>query len=181
MTKILALSSSNSQHSINQNLVRYVAEKIVRTKVNVISLTDYELPIYSEDLEKKEGFPLALQMLKNVIDDHQAIILSVNEHNRGPSAFFKNAMDWLSRMDPHFLNGKKILVMSVSTGANAAKFSRDYTANLLLPKFGAEVLDSFGFPSFNENFNIETNEITNELIFLGLTEVVGNFEQQIGN
>lgn len=179
MKKILAFSSSNSTNSINHALVSYVAGTILNHQVNIIRLSDYEVPLFSEDLEKESGYPLPLQMLKNVFDIHDAIIISVNEHNRGPSAFFKNIMDWLSRMDRNFLTGKKALVMSASTGANAARASLAYTKDTLFPRFGAEVLESFGFPSFHENFNLETNKITDELLYLGLTEVVQNFEQQL--
>ncbi|HET8838373.1 MAG TPA: NAD(P)H-dependent oxidoreductase [Flavobacteriaceae bacterium] len=179
MKKILAFSSSNSKNSINHHLVSYVAGTILNHEVNVIRLIDYDLPMFSEDLEKEKGYPLNLQMLKNVIDAHDAIIISVNEHNRGPSAFFKNIMDWLSRMDRYFLKEKKALVMSASTGANAARASLAYTKDTLFPRFGAEVLESFGFPSFNENFDLEANKITDELLYLGLTEVVHNFEQQL--
>lgn len=179
MKKILAFSSSNSKNSINQILVEYVAEQIMEQDVDVIKLTDYELPLFSVDLEAEIEYPVALRMLYNVLSNYDTLIISVNEHNRGPSAFFKNTIDWLSRLDIEFFKNKKVLVMSTSTGANGAKASLDYTKNVLIPRFGGEVLESFSFPSFNENFDLQTKKITDDVLFIGLTEVVGNFERQL--
>lgn len=69
--------------------------------------------------------------------------------------------------------------MSTSTGLNAAKASLDYTKDVLLPRFGGEIIESFSFPSFQDNFDEETNTIKEEVLYMGLTEVVENFEQQI--
>lgn len=179
MKKILAFASSNSTNSINHTLVNYVAENIIRQEVDVIRLTDYELPLFSVDLETQEGYPLALRMLLNVIASYDVLVIAVNEHNRGPSAFFKNTIDWLSRIDSKFLKDKKVLVMSTSPGANAAKASLEYTRDVVVPRFGGEVLESFGFPLFEENFDVEANKITNDILFMGLTEVVENFERQL--
>lgn len=179
MKKILAFASSNSKNSINQKLLEYVAENIMEQDVDVIKLTDYPLPLFSVDLEAEEGYPVALRMLLNVISSYDVLVISVNEHNRGPSAFFKNTVDWLSRLDIKFLKDKKVMVMSTSTGANAAVASLEYTKNVLVPRFGGEVLESFGFPLFDENFDVEANKITDDLLFMGLTEVVQNFEHQL--
>lgn len=179
MKKILAFASSNSKNSINHKLVEYVAEHIMEHDVDVIKLTDYPLPLFSVDLESEGYYPVELRMLYNVISNYDVLVISVNEHNRGPSAFFKNTIDWLSRLDIKFLKDKKVMVMSTSTGANAAKASLEYTKNVLVPRFGGEVLESFGFPIFNENFDVQTNKITDEILFMGLTEVVQNFERQL--
>lgn len=180
MKNILAFSSSNSKNSINRKLLTYVCENMMENKVDIIRLTDYELPLFSVDLEKEiDDYPIELHKLKSEIDAHGALVIAVNEHNRGPSAFFKNTIDWLSRLDINFLKGKKIMVMSTSTGANGAKASLEYTKDVLVPRFGGELVEGFSFPSFNDNFDVETNKITNDVLFMGLTEVIGNFERQI--
>lgn len=179
MKKVLAFASSNSKNSINHKLVEYVAKNIMEHDVDVIKLTDYELPLFSVDLEAEDGYPVALRMLLNVISSYDVLVISVNEHNRGPSAFFKNTIDWLSRLDIKFLKDKKVMLMSTSTGAYGGKNSLDYTKNVLIPRFGGEVLENFSFPSFNENFDVEANKITDDLLFMGLTEVVEHFERQL--
>lgn len=181
MKKILAFSGSNSSTSINAKLLRHVVKKITSHEVTSIELSNYDIPIYSADIEKTAGMPSPSVQLKNLIDEHQALIISVNEHNSAPSAFFKNHIDWLSRVDANFLQGKKVLLMSTSPGKRGAKSSLEFVRDVLLPRFGAEVVESFSLPSFGENYDETSNELTNELYALGLTDVVTNFEQNLLN
>lgn len=67
MKKILCFAGSNSRHSINTILVNYVANKIIDHEVKIISLLDYELPMYSLDLENERSFSADLQVLRNII------------------------------------------------------------------------------------------------------------------
>lgn len=178
MKKILAFAGSNAMVSINQKLVDFAASQVVGCTVEVIKLTDYELPFYSEDLERERGYSVDLKMLYNKIKEADALIISVNEHNSSISSFFKNTLDWLSRLDRKFLDGKKILLMSTSSGKRGAASALEYTKNVL-PRFGGEVVESFSFPSFSENFSEETQTISNELLSLGFTDIIQNFLHQI--
>ena len=116
--------------------------------------------------------------LKQEISEADALIISVNEHNGSWSAFFKNIIDWLSRLDRNFLEGKKILLMSTSPGKRGGLSALEY-AKSVLPRFGAEIVESFSFPSFYENFSEETNSINDETLLLGLNEVLSTFAHQI--
>jgi len=178
MKKILALAGSNSKNSINHKLVNYVASRIESHEVKVIRLIDYQFPMYGIDLQNDRGIPTDIQVLKNIIAEHDALIISVSEHNGSISAYFKNIIDWLSRADLKFLEGKKVLLMSTSTGKRGGASSLAYFKDTL-PRFGAEVVESFSLPSFNENFNIEENKIVDEITLLGLNDVVSNFEQAL--
>lgn len=178
MKKILCFAGSNSSKSINHKLVTFAASQIVGQKVEIIKLTDYDLPLFSEDIEREKGYSVDLKMLYNKIREADALVISVNEHNRTVSAFFKNILDWLSRLDRNFLEGKKILLMSTSNGKLGAAASLEYT-KFVLPRFGGIVLESFSFPSFSENFSEETQSISNEVLLLGFTDVIQNFVHQI--
>ncbi|WP_405205845.1 NADPH-dependent FMN reductase [Aquimarina sp. LLG6339-5] len=178
MKNILAIAGSNSSTSINQKLVEYVAKEIVDHKIKVLKLANYSMPIYSEDEEKENGFPGMTLGLKQEISEADALIVSVNEHNGSWSAFFKNIIDWLSRLDRNFLEGKKILLMSTSPGQRGGLSSLEFAKNVL-PRFGGEIIESFSFPSFHANFSIENNEVTDETLLLGLKEVLSTFAHQI--
>lgn len=178
MIKILALAGSNSKNSINQQLIDYVLGYFPNQEVKKIALTDYELPIYGIDHENEKGYPVNAKILSNIIDEHDALIISVNQHNGTVSTVFKNAIDWLSRVNRHFLVGKKVLLMSTSTGPNGGAAALEYTKKII-PSFGAEIVDSFSFPSFKENFDSENQTIPDEILKLGLAEVVTNFEHQL--
>jgi len=114
MKKILAFSGSNSSTSINHKFVSFAASQIKNHDVNVIRLTDFELPMFTEDLEKEYGFSPNLRLLNQGIYNTDGVIISVNEYNSGVSGFFKNTTDWLSRIDIDFLKDKKVLLLSTS-------------------------------------------------------------------
>lgn len=178
MKKILCFAGSNSSKSLNHRLVSFAASQIVSENVEIIKLTDYDLPLFGEDIERERGYSVDLKMLYNKIKEADALVISVNEHNRMVSAYFKNTLDWLSRLDRNFLEGKKILLMSTSNGKRGAASALEYIKNVL-PRFGATIVESFSIPSFSENFSEETNSISNEVLMLGFTDVIQNFVHQL--
>jgi NAD(P)H-dependent FMN reductase len=181
MKKILAFAGSNSSTSINHKLVQFAASQINSHEVKIIKLRDYPLEIFSEDLEKESGYSVNLKLLLNEIEKADALIISVNEHNSGPSAFFKNVLDWMSRIKYKFLEDKKILLMSTSSGKGGAAKSLEYVKEAITHRYNGLIVESFSFPSFNDNFSEAENKITNELLALGFTDILQNFEHQIDN
>lgn len=177
MYKILAFAGSNSPTSINHQLVLNVSKRISEHEVEVLKLSNVEFPMFSIVTEKK-GTPGTVKWLYDHIQEVPALIISVNENNRNVSAFFKNILDWLSRIDRKFLEGKKILLMSTSPGSNGGAAALEY-AKMILTRFGGEVVESFSLPSFKENFDVESGKIVNEVFEMGVTEVVTSFTQQI--
>ena len=150
--KILAFAGSNSSTSINHQLVTYAASLLNGHETTVYKMTRYPFPMYSEDAEKNEGFSNSIVELVGDIKKVDALLISVNEHNGGLSAYTKNLLDWLSRFDRKFLDGKKAVLLSASPGKGGAKSALAQAAKTL-PYFGAEVVDTFSLPSFYQNFN----------------------------
>lgn len=151
MKTILAFAGSNSSTSINYELLKYTASQIKNFDVQLLKMSDMPFPMYSTDAEKNDGFKNSLIELHEDIKKAAGIIISVNEHNSNPSAYFKNLIDWLSRLDRKFLDNKKILLMSTSGGERGGLGALTIIKNLL-PRFGAEIVDTFTLPSFNANF-----------------------------
>lgn len=161
MSSILAFAGSNSSVSINYKLVHFTA-RLLNDDVRLLNLANYPFPIYSYDEELKNGFKNSLIEFSNDIKSAKALILSVNEHNSNPSAYFKNVIDWLSRVDKNFLSDTKILLMSTSNGKRGAMSALEVTEKLL-PRFGGEIIATFSLPSFSENFDEEKGIINSEL------------------
>ncbi|AVR47004.1 NADPH-dependent FMN reductase [Christiangramia fulva] len=176
MKKILSFAGSNSSTSINQQLLDNILDRIQGHEITRIKLTDYPLPLFGVDLERKQGFPENLKKIHQLIREHDALIIAVNEHNGGPSVFFKNTIDWLSRLQRDFLEDKKILLFSTSPGKRGARSSLEYTKNILT-RFGGEVIESFSLPSFKDNF--QDGKITNEVFDIGIDDVLTTFVHQI--
>ncbi|MUP46185.1 NAD(P)H-dependent oxidoreductase [Gramella sp. BOM4] len=176
MKKILAFAGSNSSVSINQQLLENILERIQGHQIHMIKLTEYPLPIYSRDIEVNEGIPENVKKLQEFIDAHDSLVIAVNEHNGAASAFFKNIIDWLSRNKRNFLEGKQILLVSTSPGKRGAKSSLEYTRHIFI-RFGGEVVESFSFPSFRDNF--ENGKVINEVLDMGIEDVLTTFAHQI--
>nr|WP_293295121.1 NAD(P)H-dependent oxidoreductase [Allomuricauda sp.] len=152
MAAILALAGSNSSTSINFKLVKHTVSLVQDSDIQVLNMAEHPFPMYSEDYEKENGFPKQIKELQTKIKNSEALILSVNEHNGNPSAFFKNVLDWLSRSDRGFLEGTKVFLMSTSGGKRGARGSIEVVGNML-PRFGAEITVTFSLPSFYDNFD----------------------------
>nr|WP_299385501.1 NAD(P)H-dependent oxidoreductase [Allomuricauda sp.] len=151
MAAILAFAGSNSSTSINFKLVKHTVSLIEGHQIQVLDMSGYPFPMYSEDEERQQGFSNSLVELKNDIAKSQGLVLAVNEHNSNPSAYFKNVVDWLSRLERKFLEDTKILLMSTSPGKRGGVGALEVMEKLL-PRFGAEVVSTFSLPAFGANF-----------------------------
>lgn len=152
MAKILAFAGSNSSTSINYQLVKHTTSLVENHEIRLLNMVNYPFPMYSPDLEKKEGYSNSLVELKNDIQKSDALFISVNEHNGMPSAYFKNVLDWLSRLERKFLLNKKVLLMSTSPGQRGGIGALEMI-EAVLPRFGGEVVATFSLPSFTANFD----------------------------
>lgn len=159
MKKIIAFSGSNSSQSINHDLITYVSSQL--EGVQVIRLTDFDVPMYGIDLEQSAGIPAGINKLMSLLMEADAVIVSTPEHNGLMPAFFKSILDWLSRTGVKYLAEKPTLVLSTSPGKGGGK-----NAALLVEKIlgyaGANIVGRFNLPRFGENFNRTTKEIVNK-------------------
>lgn len=162
MSYILGFAGSNSSTSINYKLVRYTATLCKDYEIRLTDMAHCPFPMYSEDYEKEHGFSNSLVEFKNDIQKADGIVLSVNEHNSYPSAYFKNLIDWLSRVDRDFIRDKKVLLMATSGGKRGAQGSLE-VAEKLLSRFGAVIVDTFSLPGFNDSFNMDKGILDAEL------------------
>jgi len=160
MKNILAFAGSNSSTSINFKFVSYVSSLIDDHQVELINLKDFDIPMYSADAEENHGIPESITKINEHIQNADALLISVNEHNGGLSAFFKNCMDWLSRNDRDFLKDKKLCILSTSPGRGGAQMANDYVVEIL-PRFGAEIVSNFSLASFGHHFS-EDKGITDD-------------------
>ncbi|WP_291965834.1 NADPH-dependent FMN reductase [Maribacter sp.] len=177
MSYILAFAGSNSSVSINYKLVKYTASLIKGQEVKLRDMSKYPFPMYSQDLENESRFSNSLVEFKNEITNAEGLIIAVNEHNSFPSAYFKNTLDWLSRLDVKFLSDKKILLMATSNGGRGAIGALEITEKLLA-RFQGTVVASFSLPKYGENFD-EVNGITNEELAKVHADKVASFVKAI--
>lgn len=163
---IKAFAGSNSSTSINKQLVTYASSLLNEHKIEILDLNDYSVPTFDIDIEKNEGFSNDVKAFYEKLVESDVILISLAEHNACFTAVFKSYMDWCSRIDYKFLEGKKIFAMSTSPGGYGGKNSLEIGSKLLT-KLGGTILIDFSLPKFNENFadgKIINEELNNELI-----------------
>jgi len=162
--KILAIPASNSQKSINKELINYAASLLSQHEVEVININDYEMPIYSIDLEQANGIPEAASRFFKAIQESDALLISYAEHNGNYTVAYKNLFDWTSRLDVKIYQGKPIIMLSASPGPGGAK-SVLALASESAHFFDGQVKAALSIPNFYDNFDQDKGEITNlELI-----------------
>jgi NAD(P)H-dependent FMN reductase len=176
--KILAFAGSTSSTSINRELVQFVLKDFQDEDVNFINLNDFNMPVFSVDLEKK-GFPDEAHRFLKAIEECDVIICSLAEHNRSYSAAFKNVFDWASRINVKVFQNKPMLLMSTSPGGYGGGNVMN-TAKTFFPQFAADVKDTFSLPKFYENFDMESGVINPDML-KELQEKIENFKIQIKN
>jgi NAD(P)H-dependent FMN reductase len=148
MSTILAFAGSNSSTSINHQLVTFLTTQLKETSFELFKLSDMDLIVYSEDEQRDNGFPSSINQVYKHIQAADGLLISINEHNSNPSAFFKNVLDWLSRLDRKFLEGKKVFLLSASTGARGGMSALEVVEKLI-PRFGGEVIATQYFKYFS--------------------------------
>lgn len=159
MKKTLAFSGSNSSTSINQRLIHASAQLI--EGIDIIDLRDYDVPIYSQDIEKATGIPKNIQKLYDLIQGYEKILISLPEHNGLPTVFLKNILDWLSRKQGQkFLKDKEVVLLSTSPGRNGGA-SGLAKIQSVFPYWGATVIGTYSLGSFFDKID-ENNNITSE-------------------
>ncbi|TYA59125.1 NADPH-dependent FMN reductase [Formosa maritima] len=165
MKQIIAFAGSNSKNSINKQLAIYTAHLVNHVNVTVLDLNDFDLPIYSKELESEKGIPENAYKFFDFIKSSDGIILSLAENNGAYSAVFKNLFDWMSRIESKTFQGKPMLLMATSPGARGGT-SVLAIANDRFPRHDANIVDLFSLPSFDANFSegkIVNNELNSEL------------------
>lgn len=164
MKKIIAFGASTSSSSINKKLAAYTASLTSDSEIEVLDLNDFELPLYSEDIERQflatSGAPKAATDFRNKLKDADALIVSFAEHNGSYTAAFKNLFDWCTRQGRDVFADKPMLLLSTSKGPRGAKIVLKQAVDSI-PRFSGDVKASVSVPSFFENFDEGTKKITN--------------------
>lgn len=152
MKKILVFGASNSKQSINHQLATWAASQIEQVEIMEVRLYDYEMPLYSIDKEKEDGFPKLAHDFRSLVLDCDGILVSFAEHNGSFTVAFKNIYDWISRIGRPIWGDKPMMLLSTSPGGRGGA-SVLKTAQEILPHRGVKVSGVFSLPSFNENFS----------------------------
>lgn len=170
--KVLAIGASTSSKSINRIFANYVANLIPSAVVTDYNLSHLSLPIYSMDEEETNGIPEVIRQFNREIENHDAIVLSLAEHNGSYAAAYKNIFDWASREQYKVWAGKPLFLLSTSPGTRGGA-SVLAAAKVTYPYLGANIKASYSLPSFYDNFT--DGRLANPELKASLDEAIKSF------
>lgn len=156
--RILAFGGSLRRDSFNQNIAAIAAEGASEAgaEVTVISLRDFPLPVFDQDLEAASGLPAEAKKLKELFRSHQGLIIASPEYNSSVTAALKNAIDWVSRAEStdepplSALAGKTAVLLAASPGGLGGLRGLVHLRSIL-GNIGITVLpDQLAVPSVHE-------------------------------
>ena len=176
MKKVITIGGSSSRNSINKLLAEYAGSLLENAELIKIDLNDFEMPMFSIDKEKEQGFSKVLMDLNDIFDQADGFIISLAEHNGAYSAAFKNTFDWLSRIEGKVWRDKPMWLLSTSPGARGGQTVLEI-ALVKFPFMGGNIIGSMSFPSFYDNF--KNGEIVNSELRSTLLKLRDDFEKTI--
>lgn len=150
--KIIAFGASYSRNSLNKQFATYATKFFPAADVEVLDLRDFELPLYTSDLEAEIGRPQAAYDFLAKVEEADLLLISLAEHNGTYTTAFKNLFDWTSRIKMNLFEGKKMLLLATSPGPRGGK-SVLQAAVQRFPIHGGVIVGTFSLPNCGENFS----------------------------
>lgn len=149
MVTLIGLSGSLRAGSFNTALLR-AATGLVPEGTTLLARTIHGIPLYDGDVEASTGIPTVVRELGVAIANADGLLLVTPEYNNSIPGPFKNAIDWLSRIEddpkPVFA-GKPVAVIGASPGGFGTLLAQDAWLSVLRtletrPWFGGRLVAS---------------------------------------
>lgn len=104
--------------------------------VTLADLREYPMPLYDGDSEAAQGMPDTARRFKELVREHDALVVASPEYNGSFSALVKNTIDWISRPAPGeppltVFRAKPAALLSASPGPGAGKRGLRHLRELL--------------------------------------------------
>src|SRR6266540_1650010 len=112
--RILGLSGSGRRGSYNTALLE-AAKQLVPQSIILETFDISKLPLYNQDLEA--AMPTQVKEFKRKVEESDAILFAVPEHNYTITAVMKNAIEWGNRPpNDNSWDNKPAAIISASSG-----------------------------------------------------------------
>ncbi len=113
--QIAAISGSLRAGSFNTKLLKAAAGMApAGMTVEIVPLGD--VPLYNGDEDQPGSQPQAALTLADKLRGADGILISTPEYNYSFSGVLKNAIDWLSRVQPQPFDGKPVGIIGAAAG-----------------------------------------------------------------
>jgi NAD(P)H-dependent FMN reductase len=153
--RLFAFAAALRRDSFNRKLVRLAAAAAERggAAVDLADFHEFDMPLYDGDVEATSGVPAGARKLRERFLAADAFMISSPEYNYSIPGTLKNAIDWVSRVNPYAWAGKPGLLLSASpslVGGNRGLWA----IRVPLEGTGAHVHpDMFSLPTAQQAFD----------------------------
>jgi NAD(P)H-dependent FMN reductase len=152
--RVLVFGAALRAESVNARLASLVARLIaeIGAAVDLARMRDFDMPLYDGDAEAAGGPPQGALALRDRLERCDAFVISSPEYNASVPGVLKNAIDWVSRIQPQPFKTKHALLLSASpsmVGGNRGLWA----LRVPLEHLGARVYpDMFSLARAHEGF-----------------------------
>jgi chromate reductase len=114
--RVLIFGAAMRIGSFNARLASLVARLITQSgaDVDLARMREFSMPLYDGDAEAAEGPPHGALALRDRLEWCDAFVISSPEYNASVPGVLKNAIDWVSRIQPQPFKTKHALLVSAS-------------------------------------------------------------------
>jgi NAD(P)H-dependent FMN reductase len=115
--KLLAFAASLKRESLNRKLLNLAVE-LARDSgiaVDLAEFREFDMPLYNADVQSSAGFPAGALELDRRIQAADGLMIASPEYNYSVPGTLKNAIDWVSRMNPMPFRGKHGFLLAASS------------------------------------------------------------------
>lgn len=177
MPTALTLCGSLRTGSVNKKLQDIMDAKLAEAgvTVNSISLADFEMPIFNEDLEA-EHTPEAAGRLAELFRTHDMVFIATPEYNGGLPPLIVNTIAWLSRQKPSPFRHAVFGIGGVSSGKYGTIWAQSHLRDSLT-KIGALVVPTLLGIGPDVTAFTETGELAEKPIQAKVEQMVKELNQ----
>lgn len=157
----LTLCGSIRKGSINEVLRQHMSARLREAGVAVtdLSLADYPMPIFNEDIERAGETPAGAGQLAEMFRTHDIVFIASPEYNGGMTPLMVNTIAWVSRQKPNPFKHAVFGIGGVSNGKYATIFALSHLRDSL-SKLGALVAPTLlGIGPFEQAFDADGNPV----------------------
>ena len=110
--KIVGIAGSLRAGSLNRSLLKVAGTLVPEGHTFEVADID-DIPLYNGDVNEA-GIPDPVRQVYDKLASADGIVLASPEYNYSVPGVLKNAIDWLSRVDPQPFDGKAVAIMGAS-------------------------------------------------------------------
>ncbi|HEY6074963.1 MAG TPA: NAD(P)H-dependent oxidoreductase [Anaerolineales bacterium] len=115
--KLLAFAASLKRESLNRRLLNLAVE-LARDSGIVVDLAEFrefDMPLYNADVQSSAGFPDGALEMSRRVQAADGLMVASPEYNYSIPGTLKNAIDWVSRLNPMPFRGKHGFLLAASS------------------------------------------------------------------